>query len=243
MKRYKVYKAPVEKKKYNKNELTDNVKFNERFSPIYFALITYILHSHFNLPLVENFFSSAVFYSGVSTLLYLFSSNYFQPDLDIRSNRPGMGHFPLGRWVGAFKFGRVLKMAVYPINRMWYWLWHPYGKLLTHRGAGHWPVWGVWLRIGYLMLIYLAIEFILVKISLFHPNISIIYTWLKSFFPWDENFGTFYFLLFSFPIYLSDTVHICVDFYDSVKRSISFCPPRIPRGLIMKTINTIRGVR
>lgn len=242
--KYKAYKAPKEKKeKYNKNDLTDNVKFNERFSPIYFLLLVYILHTYFNLNIITNFFSSAVFYSSISTLLYLFSSNYFQPDLDIMTNRPGMGHFPLGRWIGSYKIGRVLKMFLYPINRLWYWLWHPYGKLLTHRGVGHWPVIGVWLRVSYLIFWLWIIKYFLIKINISDSNIMFIYNWLLSFFPWDKNFGNFNFLLFCFPIYLSDMVHIGVDFYDSWNNQRSFCPPKIPRGLIMKTINTIRGVR
>lgn len=245
MKKYKVYKEPKppREKKYNKNELTDNVRFNENMSPLYFVVITLIMNKYYGLSLVANFFSSAVFYGFCSTVLYLFASNYFQPDLDVMTNRPGMGHFPFGRWMGRYKLGRVLKMFVYPINRLWYWFWHPYGRLLTHRGAGHWPVWGVWIRIAYIMIWFYLAKFILLKINIYPIQLSIIETWLNSFFPWDKNFFSFHFLLFCFPIYLSDTVHIGVDYFDSVKRSLSFCPPRIPRGLIMKTINTIRGVR
>lgn len=229
--------------KDKKDKLTDNVRFNENFSPIYFLIILLLLRFEFNLNWITPFFTSATFYAFTSTLLYLFVSNYFQPDLDIMNARPGMGHFPLGRWAGGFKIGRFLKFIVYPINRAWYWMWHPYAKLLTHRGAGHWPIWGVWIRVGYLWLIFTIISFILSKISISTANISFIETWLKSFFPWDKNFATLRFLLFCFPIYLADTVHICVDFYDSKKRSMSFCPPKIPRGLITKLINTLRGVR
>lgn len=238
--KYKKYKDPKISNNGKKDKLTDNVRFNERMSPFYFGLLILILHFHFKMELINNFFSSAFFYAFVSTVIYIFSSNYFQPDLDIMSNRPGMGHFPLGRWVGSFKLGRVLKMFVYPINRLWYYLWYPYARLLTHRGAGHWPIWGVWIRVWYLMIWFLIFNLIFSKINI---NISFIEIWLKSFFPWDKNFGTIYFLLFCFPIYLSDTVHIGVDFYDSYSGSKSFCPPKIPRGLITKTINTLRGVR
>lgn len=229
-------------KKYNKNELTDNVKFNEMLSPLYFSIMTWVLNSFYERPLLFPFFSSAVFYAFCSMAFYVFVTNYYQPDLDVKSNRPGMGHFPMGRWFGSFKFGRFIKWVLYPINRLWYWLWHPYGKLLTHRGAGHWPIWGVWLRTWYLLFWVSLLNLIL---NLIDPslNISFIIEWLNSFFPWNKNFGNFYFILFCFPIYLSDTVHVMVDYYDSVKRGLSFCPPRIPRGLIIKTINTLRGVR
>lgn len=238
------YRKPIEKvSKYNKKALTDNVKFNEMLAPLYFALMSLFLHYNYKIPYVTHFFSSAIFYSFTSTLVYVFVSNYFQPDLDVRTNRPGMSHFPFGRWVGAFKFGRVLKMLAYPITFAWYWLWHPYGKILTHRGAGHWPIWGVWLRCWYLLFWYSILLFILNLVGVDTTKISIFSSWLKSFFPWDENFANFYFVLFAFPIYLSDTVHILVDYYDAVKRSMSFCPPRIARGLISKTINTLRGVR
>jgi len=226
-----------------KDKLTDNVRFNENFSPIYFLIIVFALKFEFGMNWLFPFFSSAVFYGIVSTLLYLFSSNYFQPDLDVMNSRPGMGHFPLGRWAGSYKLGRFLKFLLTPLTKAWYWLWHPYAKLLTHRGAGHWPIWGVWLRVSYLYLFYICISFILSKISFININISFIEVWLKSFFPWDKNFATIHFLLFCFPIYLSDMVHIGVDYYDSVKRSMSFCPPKIPRGLITKLINTLRGVR
>ena len=231
-----------EKKKYDKSALTDNVKFNEMLAPLYFVLVTFVLTRFFQMPLYERFFQSAMFYAFCSTLVYLFSTNYFQPDLDIMTNRPGMGHFPMGRWVGAYKFGRFFKWAVYPLNRAWYWLWHPYGRLLTHRGAGHWPILSVWLRVGYLLFFVVILNFIL---NIIHPslNIRFIQDWLVSFFPWSTNFGKLSWILFCFPIYLSDTVHIAVDYYDAVKRGLSFCPPRIPRGLITKTINTIKGVR
>jgi len=230
------------KPKYNKNELTDNVRFNEIMSPGFFLLQVYLIHSIYGLNILQNFFSSSFFYAFVSTLVYLFATNYFQPDLDIMYNRPGMKHFPFGRWVGTYKIGRFFKWIAYPINRAWYYLWHPYGNLLTHRGVGHWPIIGVWLRIGYLYLICGTINYLL-ELSSLNLNIRFLFTFFDSFYPWTKNFANFYFLLFSFPIYLSDMVHIAVDFYDAKKRSMSFCPPRIPRGLIIKTINTLRGLR
>jgi uncharacterized metal-binding protein len=240
---YKIHLILVKReKKYDKNALTDNVKFNEMLAPLYFVLMVLFLDQNYKMNMIQDFFRSSIFYSFVSTLVYVFATNYFQPDLDVKTNRPGMGHFPMGRWFGNFKFGRFIKWFLYPVNRAWYWLWHPYGYVLTHRGAGHWPIWGVWLRVGYLLLWITALNLIL---NIINPalSISFLQNWLLSFYPWNKNFGNFYFILFCFPIYLSDTVHIAVDYYDAVKRQMSFCPPRIPRGLLMKLINTIRGVR
>lgn len=225
-----------------KLKLTDNVKFNEMLAPLYFTAMTVFLNYYYGLDYLKPLYGSASFYALLSTGLYIFVANYFQPDLDVRNSRPGMGHFPLGRWVGGLKFGQFLKWVVYPINRIWFHLWMPYSRLLTHRGAGHWPILSVWLRVWYLMFWVYLLEFAL-KIMYPEVNISFIKTILHAFFPWDKNFGNFYFLLFCFPIYLSDTVHIAVDYYDAYKRGMSFCPPKIPRGLIVKTINTIRGIR
>lgn len=142
------------KKKLGK-QLTDNVKANETVSPLYYALILFLLNYHTHIPYWSGkVFTSGIFYAFISTLIYVFASNFFQPDLDIHRNRPGMGHFPFGRWVGAFKYGRFLKWVAFPINRIWYYLWHPYGQLLTHRGVGHWPLIGVWIRIAYLVVVF-----------------------------------------------------------------------------------------
>ena len=216
-----------------------------------------------------------------------------------------MGHFPIGRWSQNWKIGRGLRFFFYPINRLWYYLWSPYAALLTHRGAGHWPVWGVWLRVWYLQFMVFIFEELMIQktenliiifaglfltwiifkwlkakmkgskfqLSLtylgklanwvifwffmiavfaiiifmksrnFHPNISFFKTWLDSFFPWSKNFLNLYFMLFCFPIYLSDIVHVGVDFYDSKKRGLNFCPNKIPRGMIAKMYNIIKGER
>lgn len=219
------------------NSLTDNVRANELLSPLYF-FITYII-------LNNNQFSwdFLVFqYSFFSTLTYIYASNYFQPDLDIHHSRPGMGHFPLGRWVGEYRFGRALKMMVYPINRLWYWLWHPFGATFTHRGVGHWPVIGVWLRVGYLWLWAMFFQGIFQGLNFLEGFKYTIYIkhFLEMFYPWGEGFGTKYWFLFCFPVYLSDSIHILVDYIDSVKRGFSFCPPKIPRGWIAKNYQKIR---
>ena len=189
--------------------------------------------------MTEPFFSSAAFFGFLSMLVYIYSSHYYQPDLDIHVNRPGMGHFPLGRVTGSFKYGRFLKWLFYPVNRAWYYLWHPYGYLLTHRGIGHYPIIGVMLRTAYLMGWVLVAQKLLIATP--YPHLlDPVWRWLRAFFPGSPDFGAVYFLLWCLPVYLSDFFHWLVDYYDSVRKGLSFCPPKIPRGLIASIIESFR---
>ena len=183
----------------------------------------------------------AIGLAGISTLMYLFASNYFQPDLDVRTNRPGMGHFPIGRWSQTWKIGRFFRYLLYPLNRLWYYFWQPYALLLTHRGIGHWPIIGVWIRVGYLLSGIIIFNSILNHFGIYYGHLVIFINFLKSFYPWGNNFLNSAWVLFCFPIYFSDLVHIGIDFQDSQAEGYSFCPPEIPRGLITKTIKFIKG--
>jgi uncharacterized metal-binding protein len=225
-------------------QLTDNVRANEAVSPLYYIFALFMLHLHHQVPIWSGkLFTSGVFYALISTLVYVFASNYFQPDLDIHRNRPGMGHFPFGRWVGAYKYGRFLKWVAFPVNRLWYYLWHPYGQLLTHRGVGHWPLIGVWLRVGYLLLLGLWLQQVLIFFNLSYTWLDPILNYFNWFFPWSKAFGSVYWFLYCFPIFISDLIHIAVDYRDSARRGISFCPPAIPRGLIMQIINGLKQLK
>lgn len=231
------------KKKLGK-QLTDNVRANELLAPLYLVLITSLLNFHLHMQVISNkLFNSGLFWGFISTLIYVLASNYFQPDLDIHRNRPGMGHFPFGRWVGAFKYGRFLKWVAYPINRLWYYLWHPYGQLLTHRGVGHWIFIGVFLRVGYLWVIMVGIRDISHYMHINIIGIDSMINYLTMFSPLSGSWGTFPWFVACFPIFISDLMHIAVDYRDSVKKGISFCPPAIPRGLIMQIINGIRDIK
>lgn len=225
-------KNKYKSKKKWKDSLTDNVRANELLSPVYFIFTYFLIKGSLSFDFI------VLQYTFLSTLIYIYASNYFQPDLDVDHSRPGMGHFPLGRWVNAYWSGRFFKIVFKPINRLWYWMWHPYGKLLTHRGIGHWPILGVWLRVSYL---FLWIIFFQGFLELFGINFELLNIflngagyWVKAFFPWSQNFGSNYWFLFCFPVYLSDIIHIFVDYIDSAKRGLAFCPKKIPRGKIYK---------
>jgi len=233
----------IDYKKTLKNQLTDNVKANEVMSPFYFILCVYVLNYHHKIPFWNGSFSltNSIMLSLVSTLVYLFASNYYQPDLDIPVRRPGMGHFPFGRWMGSFKYGRFLKFMAYPINRFWYYLWHPYGRMMTHRGFGHYPIIGVLIRTTYLLIIYKILKNFLGLIAL-DLNFLFIENWLLMFYPFNKNFASISWFLFCFPIYLSDIIHFLVDYRDSMRKGISFCPPAIPRGFLIKNFEDLKKI-
>lgn len=225
-------KSNKRKWKKKKTELIDNVRANEILSPLYFLIAYFTMNGSIS-------WNASVFeYTLLSSLIYVYASNYFQPDLDIHHSRPGMGYFPLGRWIGAYSIGRFLRAAFYPINRLWYWLWHPFGYMFTHRGITHWPVIGVWLRVGYLWLWAVFFEGIINILGIDTPYINYVKFWIEAFFPWNAAFGSNFWFLFCFPIYLSDGIHILVDYLESVKRGYSFCPPKIPRGFLAKLFKT-----
>lgn len=302
-------------KKELKRSLSNNVEVNEVLSPIYFILILFLLKYYYNvIPLWNGFFHiSLIHLSFLSTVIYVYSSNFFQPDLDVLINRPGMNHFPLGKWVdktppfnnmlmffgleknaffikikdifnNIWRFIRFLKWLFYPINVVWYYMWQPYASLLTHRGLGHIPIISTIIRAYVLMFYLFILKVIIFSISFYllpyinfvipilkwhinfgdnfidFLNISIknlrnfmhisefgykIIHFLSYFDYWLKNFfikGNFLsFLILNFPIYTADVAHIAVDYYDSVKRGTSFCPPKIPRGLIYRTYKFFVG--
>lgn len=224
-----------------KKSLTDNVKANELMSPFYFVLILFLLHFHHKIMFWKGWnFQSGIILSLLSTFAYIFASNYYQPDLDIHRNRPGMGHFPLGRWIGRWKYGRFLKFIFYPINRAWYYLWHPYGQAMTHRGFGHYPIIGVFLRTIYL---YCALKSVQLFLLFFGINLTLLnsfISFLLSFFPGHKDFASVSWFLFCFPVYVSDLIHFLVDYYDSARKGMTFCPKAIPRGWIASFIDNLK---
>lgn len=225
--------------------LTNNVRANKMLAPIVFFCTLILFYFKFKVP----FFNLDVMFSGAlgSSLtflgLYLYSNEYFQPDLDVHGKRPGMTHFPLGRNISRLQFGQSLKFFFKPITIFWHNLWEPYARALTHRGVGHWPIVGVWIRVAYLyLLVYLfalALSFIGISSSWLDP----LFNWMNSFYPWSERFGSHYFMVLCLPVYLSDFVHILVDYIDSMKKGLPFCPRRIPRGFIVKFFEEIRSSR
>lgn len=222
-----------------KNDLTDNVKVNVILSPLYFiGIFLFIKTEYSHLPLFSTNNESILLYSFISTFVYIYASHYFQPDLDVYSNRPGMGHFPLGKKIGFFRLGRFFKWLFFPINRIWYHMWTPYARLFTHRGITHWPILSTIIRVSYLLCIFLILKSFVDFLGFENKLLNLIIYWLKNFF---LKFDFFYFILFNFPIYISDLAHIIVDYRDSSRKGISFCSPKLPRGILYQIYDTIKG--
>lgn len=257
---------------FSKNALSDNVLANKAISPFVFAAIVGFLHFSVKVPMISS--SPKNFYGAIGSgfvfiFVYLYASSYFQPDLDVSGNRPGMTHFPTGLWIRKYRIGRFFKWLfntsiysllnesipslkklkkskkikvsfipfgiIHPlkilylvldfsVTSFWYNLWTPYATLFTHRGIGHWPIIGVYLRLLYLKIIIFPFEFFI--------KIPLVSDYLDMFFPTSAHFMSFYWLILCLPIFLSDLIHIFVDYIDAVKRGVSFCPKGIPRGLL-----------
>lgn len=213
-------------------DLTNNVKANKFLAP--FVFLGVFLYVHFHAELII-FSPEAPYYGAFSvsclfTFVYMYASEYFQPDLDHHS-RPGTSHFPMGKWISYWRMGRFLKWLTKPINLLWNYFWTPFATMFTHRGIAHWPIISVYLRILYIYIVFYPINY-------FYPNNPINY-WIHLFFPWNNNFMNLDWVIFCFPIFLSDIIHILVDYIDSVKRGMPFCPSRIPRGFFASIIDEI----
>jgi len=217
----------------------DSASFNNRtvnylFSPIFAVILWRILRSVYNLPNLdsESPFGGAVPLTLYSTLFYCYCSAYFQPDLDQWNHRPGELDFPFGGLFSSFRFGYLIKRISWPFNRIWYYMWDPFGALFTHRGVVHWPIVGVWLRVAYLYVWYLAISVTLQRFGILSPKLKIFEAWCLSFYPGTKNFGSMGFYVFCVPVYIADIFHSAVDLYESMQKGTPFCSANQKRGLI-----------
>lgn len=217
----------------------NNVSVNIYLSPLFIVLQYFVIKNLNNTLDQAQLFTNIL----ISLAVYIYSSMFFQPDLDIHPNKPGKATFPLGPYLFNIASGltasvfltnikrgkKILYSILYPINRIWYYFWAPYGILLTHRGISHWPIVGVLTRIYY------------IKIFLFFINIPITNTidsWLDNFFFWQlDDYNVF--VVYCLPIYLSDFFHTLIDFMESKLKGFDFCPPLIDRGVAQRLINAI----
>ena len=218
------------------DDLTDNIKANKLVAPFMFVGVFSYLTIVEKMPVFNDqveywgAFPASMIFAG----FYMYCSEYFQPDLDVYGSRPGMTHFPLGKWILYYQWARALKFILSPLTKLWYHLWTPYAFLFTHRGITHYPILSTWLRVGYLYIIFYALNFILVK-GFGVTDLLFTLKWLSSFYPWDKGFFSVDWIVFCLPVYLTDFIHIMVDYFDAVKRGMPFCPERIPRGFFAKT--------
>jgi uncharacterized metal-binding protein len=221
--------------RYNGTNI-NNITVNYMFAPI-FALILYkFLTKYIGVPNSDPRYplGGAYYLTLYSTLFYCYCSTFFQPDLDQDQHRPGKHSFPFGSSVLGFGPGRFLRALSWPINRFWYFLWHPFGMLFTHRGMGHWPVLGVWVRVLYLYAWYIFFEGVAMRMGFYNVKFRLFEYWLKAFFPWNEGFGTVGFYVFCLPVFMADLFHSAVDLYESNKKGTAFCAKTQKRGILAK---------
>ena len=197
---------------------TDNVRFNIKFSIIYLFLV--LLYLPLNLW----------FYSLISSFIFIFSSAFFQPDLDLDNKRPGYSSFPLGNKLKNTNYGEKIFFILLPLNKLWHYLWAPYGFLMTHRGISHYPIVGTLTRIGYLYLIALFINFF-IKLDFYLLDLF----FSKNFIPNEKNHIQW--VIICLPIFLSDIIHFLVDFYDSIKNGTRFQSYAHKPGFFLELIN------
>lgn len=223
----------------------NNITVNYLFAPIYALIVHRILTVGYSMPSWDSRvpFSGAVPLTFYSTLFYCYCSAYFQPDLDQFDKRPGMNDFPFGGIIAnRFRFGKFLKSISWPITKAWYYLWDPFGQLFTHRGVVHWPILGVWLRVGYLYGCYFVFEILMSRLGLYRPSMRVIEQWLLAFFPWSKSFATIGFYVFCLPVYLADMFHSAVDLFESYKKGTPFCSPQQKKGIIYKFLIEFKDV-
>ena len=199
----------------------------------------FILYSIEAMANRTDFFSEDL---TVFLCIYIYSSRFFNPDLD-GENRPGKTTFPFGKRISGFAFKTpALKWIVYlqkALSTIWNFMWYPYSKLMTHRGISHVPIASVAVRGVYL---WFCIE-IFLRLTRLQQTMSSawIIHWLRSLILLEKPVAEF-FIPYCLPVYLADLFHTLIDLYDSIKAGRSFnSTPKEHHGLIIKIWRMIRG--
>jgi uncharacterized metal-binding protein len=209
---------------------TDNVRFSHKLNAVILVGAFAVLSS------IQNNIYNNIFRSFIFVIIYAFASAFIQPDLDQTVSRPGRTTFPLGQLKNT-SLGKHLSNFLYPINRVWYCFWHPYGALFTHRGLSHWPIIGTLTRAGYVLLIATGINLLIPSTHL-RPVIE----YLSLYFPTQANRTNFN-LIFLFwatyilPIFISDFVHFLVDLFDSIRNNTKFESYAHEPGILKQVLN------
>ncbi len=239
---------------YKKNSLTDNYKANMVMLVV--SLVGLVVLSEIGvIPGLSGYKWADPVALSSFVLSYIFASKWFSPDLDIRVNRPGKGSFPfrfviktlskskrsLPAFIGRplYLLGLSLEPFHFVINKIWNFIWTPFGQLFTHRGAVHWPIYGAQLRILWVFLIYWTVgTFVEFFTKIDVPLVS--GTILSDAF---GRKGLYSAIISSKPalfawiaIMVSDVCHSSIDAWDSLKKGSKFVPPPMiaPRGLFYK---------
>jgi uncharacterized metal-binding protein len=210
---------------------TDNVRFSHKLN----LIVLVLAFALFGLILGQDFYQSII-RAMIFVFLYAFASAFIQPDLDQSVSRPGRTTFPLGQFKNT-NLGENLFNILYPLNRIWYYFWHPYGLLLTHRGISHWPILGTLTRAGYILGIAWGLGHFLPFV-----HFGFIIDYLKLYFPTEYNrthFAALSIFWFSFvcPFFVSDVVHFLIDFFDSIRNNTRFGSYAHEPGALKQILN------
>lgn len=226
-----------------KADLISNVAVNKILSPFYFCSIFYYLFFYKEIPLFgKTLLKGSLFLSFISTFIYVWCSYYFQPDLDVRKMRPGINMFPLGSSIMNSTIGLMILPIQKVVAKIWYYIWHPYALFFTHRGITHWPIISTYLRIFYLQLL---LKIMSAALSLFEVKSRILYSvesFFDLFYPSSPYFLSPIWIIFCLPIFLVDIFHEIIDFIDSKRKGLSYCPPQIPRGVLSEIGRLIKNL-
>lgn len=223
-----------------------NVTINHYLIPIYFLIALAMLVNVYGMPLKSPPEErGALVWAFYSCFFYYWTSMFFQPDLDIPVNRPGMYTFPIKikKSLRRLPFFNILHLLTAPIRAIWYIIWEPMAVMFTHRGALHWPIVGVWLRVGWILLILKSITAWMIITDITPGYImAVMEYWCRSFYPWNAEFGGRIFILFAFPVYISDIFHSLFDLLESRKKGAAFCSPIHRRGLLITIAKAIKNI-
>ena len=229
---------------FDKNsDLISNIAINKLLSPVYFSFVFYYLHYIKNIPVFgKSAFLGSAPLSLFSTSFYIWCSYFFQPDLDVRRMRPGINTFPFGSTIMNSPIGLLLLPIQKLMAKLWYYMWHPFALTFTHRGVTHWPIISTYLRIFYLKGILMVLFYITSPIFGEVTPLKILDFYLDMFFPSNKYFFSPIWMIICFPVFIVDIFHEIIDFIDSKRKGLSYCPPQIQRGFLASTYSTLKKI-
>src|SRR5260221_9798774 len=139
-------------------------------------------------------FTGDIIYTGITVILIMLGlelGRTFSPDLDIIANP----HYKYG-YYEFYLIKQTFGYIPYKIIFLWFW---PYGKLISHRSwASHGFLIGSVVRLGYILLPFLALFFILFQ---------------KFGISWDKVYSFWpYFLYIFLGFFLADCLHLSLDY-------------------------------
>jgi uncharacterized metal-binding protein len=148
--------------------------------------------------------------------------------------------FPFGSSIMNSPIGLMILPFQKVLAKTWYYLWHPYALFFTHRGITHWPIISTYIRVFYLQLWIFLLLLLTSILSIQNDLIVKINLFLNLFYPSSQFFLKPIWIIFCLPVFLVDIFHEFIDFVDSKRKGLSYCPPQIPRGYLSNFIELVK---